>query len=224
MASFTGFPADTLPLLRALPGFDRDTYAARKPDVQRALQLPAKACVEAMVEALRAQVSPGLTGSPKINKSISPLHNDLRFAKEGTPLYKDHLLLWFWEGDSKKTSPGIGVRIHPDGVGFGVGLMAFEGPRLDRWRGVVDGPGGDAIAAMVSTLPDASVAGPQLKRVPKPYDAEHRHEDLLRHKGVQVRAGYEVPDALGSDAFIGWCTERIAAFLPLHRILVDQVA
>jgi hypothetical protein len=77
---------------------------------------------------------------------------------------------------------------------------------------------------MIASLPGASVAGPQLKRVPKPWDASHRHEDLLRHKGIQVRAMAGVPEALGSAAFVAWCTERIAPFLPLHRLLVDEVA
>lgn len=105
MAPFSGFPANTLPLLRELSAFERETYAARKKEIQRDLQNPAKAFVDAMVSGLQA-LRPEMTGIPKINKSISPLNNDLRFAKEGTPLYKDHLLIWFWEGPSKKTSPG----------------------------------------------------------------------------------------------------------------------
>ncbi len=223
MAAFTGFPAETLPLLRELPSFDRDTYAARKKEIQHALQDPAKAYVDAMIPALQA-IRPGITGIPKINKSISPLNNDLRFAPEGTPRYKDHLLIWFWEGPSKKGSPGLGVRIHvEDGVGFGVGLMGLEKGRLDRWRKAIDGPGGDAIAEMIEAIPGADVAGKQLKRVPKPYDSDHRHEALLRRKGIQVRAGFGMPDALGSEAFVEWSVDRLRSFMPLHRLLVEEV-
>ena len=224
MAAFHGFPDDTIDLLTRLPGFDREAYAAHKQHIQRTLQDPAKAFVQAMLPALRAQISPGLDGAPAINKSISPLNNDLRFARPGTPMYKDHLLVWFWEGDSKKTAPGIGIRIHPEGVGFGVGLMAFEGPRLDRWRQAVAGPAGDTIASMIAGIEGSSVAGQQLKRVPSPYEAAHPHEDLLRYKGIQVRAQWQVPAELHSAAFVEWCTERIARFEPLHRVLVDQVA
>ncbi|MCA9488943.1 MAG: DUF2461 family protein [Myxococcales bacterium] len=76
---------------------------------------------------------------------------------------------------------------------------------------------------MIEALPEASVAGQQLKRVPAPWDASHPHEDLLRYKGIQVRAMFGLPPELGSEAFVTWCAARIETFLPLHRRLVDEV-
>lgn len=226
MASFTGFPTEALPLLRALPDFDRDTYAARKPEVKRALQDPAKAFVEAMVPALQAAVSPGLTGEPKINRSISPLNNDLRFAPPGSPLYKDHLLLWFWEGPAKKGAPTIGVRIHPDGVGFAGGL-AFDKAQLQRWRDLVVSDRSDEVAAAVAAprrTRDAGMFGEPLKRVPRPYDADHPHAELLKHKVLQIHYQEPVPASITRKTFAGWCAARCAVFAPLHRLLVDEVA
>lgn len=224
MTTFEGFAADAIGLLAQLPDFTRDDYAARKPEIVEQLQDPAKAFVEAIVPELQESVSAGLTGTPKINGSISPLNNDLRFAPAGTPLYKDHLLLWFWEGASKKGAPTLAVRIHPEGVGFGGG-MGFDKDQLEAWRAAVHGRAGDRIEQMVSALSkhDAEVAGETLKRVPKPFDQGHAHADLLRHKSIQVRWQEPVPASFTSARFTSWCLTRLKRLEPLHRVLVDEV-
>lgn len=225
MTDFTGFTEETLPLLAALPDFTRDDYAGRKAEIVEAIQDPAKAFVAAMIDELRATVSPGITGEPKINGSISPLNNDLRFAKAGTPLYKDHLLLWFWEGPSKKTSPLLAIRVHADGVGFASG-MGFAKERLDRWRSVVDSDAGAELAALVRAIEKrgGELDGETLKRVPKPFDEAHERADLLRYKSAQLRYIEAIPASVTKPGFVPWCAKRLARLEPLHRVFVDRVA
>lgn len=224
--TFTGFTTSTIGLLRELPDFSRDDYADRKPEIVEHLLDPAKAFVGAALDELRDQVSPGLDGAAKVNGSISPLNNDLRFAPPGSPLYKDHLLLWFWEGPAKKGAPTIGVRIHPDGVGFAGGL-AFDKAQLQRWRDLVVSDRSDEVAAAVAAprrTRDAGMFGEPLKRVPRPYDADHPHAELLKHKVLQIHYQEPVPASITRKTFAGWCAARCAVFAPLHRLLVDEVA
>lgn len=203
MVDFDGFPDDATKLLAELPGFTRDDYARWKAEVQAALLNAAKAYVVAMVRALREVFGPGIDGSPKVNGSISPLTNDLRFAPEGTPPYRDHLLVWFWDGPSKKTSPRLAMRLTVTDAGFGIG-MGFDAEQLERWRvAVAADTTGAPLAEVIERLAHAhhaTAVGQELKRVPAPFGADHRRGDLLRHKAFQVRWTEPVPSALGRPA------------------------
>lgn len=225
MATFPGFPDRTLDVLGALPGWTRDDYAARKAEVAEQVLDPAKAFVEALLDDVRERISPALDGSPKVNGSLSPLNNDLRFSPDQDP-YRDYLLVWLWEGDSKKSAPKLAVRLHPEGVGFASGT-GFDGPRLDRWRAAVDadatgGPFAEAVDAVVKQN-DAEVVGAELKRVPKPFAADHPRGDLLRHKMIQVRWAEPVPASFHSARFVSWCGTRLARLADVHRFLVEHV-
>jgi uncharacterized protein (DUF2461 family) len=226
VTAFDGYPEGTLALLAEMPGWTRDDYATRKPEVGSLVIDPSKAFVEAMIPALHDKVSPGLTGVPKINGSISPMNNDVRFSK-GKDLYKDHVLMWFWEGGSKKTGAKVAVRIHPEGVGFGVG-MPFTPDQLERWRGAIDDdatgvPFAEAVAR-IEAQGDTGTMGDALKRVPKPYDADHPRGDLLRHKGFQIHWQEDPPEALHSAGLVGWCGDRLATAADIHRFFAEHVA
>ena len=229
MTTFTGFPATAPALLAELPGLARDDYVARKPEITATLVEPAKAYVEATVPALREVFGPGIDGAPKIGGSISPLNNDLRFAAEGTPLYRDHLLVWFWDGPAKKGSPLLGMRLAPSGVGTGVG-MPFTPDQLARWRAAIadDGTGARFAADLDALLAatrrhDPDVAGRELKKVPKPHDPEHPRGDLLRHKGFQVRWEEPAPKTLSSAGFVDWTVRRFERAAAVHTFLRDHV-
>ncbi len=101
MPTFEGFPPDALGLLGALPMGNRDWYRASKREIDTALLNPAKALVEALGERLRSDLSPTFEAQPKVNGSISPLNEDLRFAPNKPP-YRDYLMLNFWDGAPKK--------------------------------------------------------------------------------------------------------------------------
>jgi len=226
VSGFAGFPAPAIPTLRALPSRDSGWYAAHKAEVADALVDPARAFVEELGERLRAELSSGIEAQPKVNGSISPLNEDLRFAP-GKPPYRDYLMLNFWEGPSKPLAPTVRVRIHPSGVGFGGG-MAFDKDALERWRAAVAGPRSGAALeralAPLEAIEGCELAGEALKRVPAPYEADHPRARLLRHKLIQARWGDVVPDELGDARFVDWCTERLVRFKPLHEWLVEHVA
>jgi hypothetical protein len=217
--SFTGFDPAAVALLAALPGWDADAYATHKQQLAEGLTAPGGALVAEVAELLDAD----LTVVPR--QSVSPLHRDLRFAPAGAARYKDHLLLTTWEGDDKKTSPTLWIRIDADRVGFASGI-GFTPAVRERWRAAVGGDAGRILATEVARLVTrrgAEVAGDQLKTVPAPFAADHARADLLRRTGFQVRFLDDLPRSLDRPAFAPWCAERLRALLPVHRWLVANL-
>ncbi len=215
------FPAEARDFLRQLPTHDKAWFDANRPAYQALIAEPAKALVEAVAGELRNDLSPAIVGIPRVNGSISPINRDIRFSADKTP-YKDHLLFRWWEGEEKKTAPTLFVRLTADEVGFATGVML---PSLDRWRALVDAeatgaPLASAIEALVAET-GAEVAGIEYKRVPKPYDADHPREDLLRCKWLQVRWLEPFP---GDGAEFGsWCARRLLQCADVHRWLVTNL-
>lgn len=223
-ASFDGFPADGLDFLRNLPGRDKTWFDANRKTYTATVADPAKAFVKAMGAALADRISPAIEAQPKTNGSIAPINNDLRFSPDATP-YKDHLMFRFWEGSDKKSAAMLMVRVHPDdGVGFSTGAGLAD---LDRWRELIDGePGADLAAAVdhVVKATGADVVGEGLKRVPKPYPADHPRADLLRHKGLQVRWIPDDHPDLTEPSIVDWCADQLTIGADVHRWLVDNLA
>ena len=149
---------------------------------------PTKRLVEALGDRLAASFAPDIAAQPKTNGSISPINNDLRFAKDKSP-YKDHVLLRFWEGPSRNSSPTLFLRVGPNGVGYGSGARLSD---LDRWRRLVDDEvtGGALVEAVTGLAKGRQLDfdGQGYKRVPKPFTEDHPRADLLRYKqGFMVR-------------------------------------
>lgn len=216
---FEGFSKEARDFMARLPSRDPAWFKDNRKDYVRLIADPTKALVSDLGEAL-GRLAPNIQAVPKTNQSISPINNDLRFAPDKPP-YKDHLLLHFWEGQKKKTSPTLHVRIAPDNVGFAVGIAPAD---VAAWRRLLDSDAGERLAIEVARLAKAKkadVVGQSLKRVPKPYDPDHPRADLLRHKWLQVRWPEPVPAVIGKPTFVNWCVERLEQCLPVHRVLVD---
>ena len=217
--SFAGFDPDAIALLDRLPAMTVDEYAERKAELTAGVTKPGAALIAAVADRLDAD----LTVMPR--SSVSPLHRDLRFAPDGAARYKDHLLLTTWEGADKKTSPMFWVRVDATQVGFASGI-GFTPAVRERWRETVGGVAGAVLAADLDDLTrerSAEVAGDQVKKVPAPFDADHPRADLLRHTGLQVRFIEELPASAGTPEFADWCTDRLAALLPVHRWLIAHL-
>lgn len=221
---FTGFPDGFSGFLRELGTADKAWFERNRGDYQDLVVAPTKAFVVALGERLARDLSPAIVAQPKTNGSISPITNDLRFSPDKNP-YKDHLLLRFWEGDSRKTSPTLFVRIGVDDVGFATGAPI---PSVDRWRDLIDDEAtGAPLAAALSRLAkgrDLDIAGQEYKRVPKPFAEDHSRADLLRHKsGIQARWSEPAPASIGQARFVDLCARRLGACGEVHRWLVDHL-
>ena len=153
---------------------NRDWFQANKTDYETTVKHPAKAFGATVAAALLE-----LTGEEHTAK-LFRVNRDVRFSKDKTP-YNTHLhLLW-----SAGSGPGWFFGVSSDYVTAGCGVMAFDKNQLARWRAKVD-KDGDAVAAICADLVSARfrIDKPELKRVPPPFDKDHPHGTLLRHKGL----------------------------------------
>lgn len=225
--TFRGFPPEGLALLARLPTLDVGDFAAIRHAWQASLLDPARDLVDDLGACLTEQVSPGLTGSPKVNGSIAPINADLRFNPNG-PRYKDHLLLRWWEGTPKKTAPTLFLRLDPDQIGFASGVSFVS---TSCWRAAVgDSPAGGELRRLIDDIKlsdtgtDVDIAGADLKRVPKPFPPDHPRADLLRHKAMfQLRWAEPLPVEVSTGDLTEFCATRLVRLAGLHRWLVTEL-
>lgn len=224
-APFEGFPTEGLAFLTELGRQDKAWFDENRATYDRAVVAPTKAFVSAVGERLADSFAKGIVAQPKTNGSIAPINNDLRFSPDKPP-YKDHLLLRFWEGPTKKTAPTLFLRVSEDTLGFATGMM-FADP--ERWRRVVeDDRTGGALADALATLAKGrplDIDGRGYKNVPKPYPADHPRADLLKHKGgIQARWAEPAPKAMTSSRLVDHCMKRLEACADVHRWFVANLA
>jgi uncharacterized protein (TIGR02453 family) len=219
------FPAETLPFLRDLRAHnDKAWFDANRDRYEAGYVEPAKALVEAIAPALDELV-PGIVTEPRVNGSIFRINRDTRFSKDKTP-YKDHLDLWFWEGDRKTATSGLFLRIAPDAVTVGAGAHGFDRDRLARFRTAVTVPDtGGQLTSIVAALDRAGhdVGGAAYARTPRGFTPTPDQDRLLRHNALHVHA--ELPADLVLDPELtATLLRHWRAFVPLHRWLEANVA
>lgn len=223
--AFEGFSNAGLHLLARLPNLSKAEFDDSKDNWNRLMLNPAKQFVEEIGSELRAAVSASVQAIPKVNGSISPIHRDLRFADDKHTLYKDFLLLNFWDGPNKKSAPTLRIRLSANGISFATGIV-LSPSGLSKWRHALDQQiTGDAYATLVTDASSwlaASVTEPELKNVPTPYDADHPRGTLLRHKSFQLRWQQPVPKQLDSADFVDWCVEQLVQIKPIQLWLKEH--
>lgn len=134
-------------------------------------------------------------------------HRDVRFTEDKTP-YHTHLHMMWSLPDGRAWVLGIS----PDYATAGAGIMQFTPDQLGRWREVIEGPGGEALQALLEEG-GWRIDPPTLQRVPPPYSANHPRESLLRQKGlVAWRDTLEEPLTDDPEATL---KREFAAFDPL---------
>lgn len=227
-AAFTGFPRAGLEFLRQLAADnDRAWFDRNRAVYADALQAPAKAFVVAYGGALAGRISPGIRAEPTVGRSLFRINRDLRFARDQTP-YNPWLDLTFWEGPDPRASPALFLRLQPDRVTLGAGVMTLRDERLAAYRAAVDDERGMLLVGLLDRLvqarPDVALDEPTRARVPAGYPADHPRADLLRRDALHAFAEHPVPDGIDTGGFVDWCLDRHAPYADLHRWLVDALA
>lgn len=223
MSEFAGFPTAGSGFLRDLKTnntkawFDahRSTYETEVLDVGRGF-------VQALGKRLATTV-PELRFEPKVGKSIGRINRDIRFSNDKTP-YNTHLSYHFWTvGEKARGGPGFAVFLDDEAVWFGGGVHQFGKERMASWQQAAAGPAGAELAELVDELEaqhGATIHGEQYKRVPKPHEATHAREGLIRRKGLYATWEFREPGIMeGADL-----VERLATHLASTAPLVDWLA
>ncbi|MEM1077958.1 MAG: DUF2461 domain-containing protein [Pseudomonadota bacterium] len=156
----------------------REWFEPRKAHYVEDIRKPATFLAEIMAEELSRQSGQGL--KPKVFR----IYRDVRFSKDKTP-YNAHLHMVWTEPDGDPLAPAYFFGVAPGTMDLGCGVIRLEGAGLTRYRAFVDAWGGLLHEQMADTGATLSDWGPApLKRVPKPYDADHPHGELLKRKSL----------------------------------------
>ena len=190
---------------------DRAWFQDRKAEYDATIRIPATHFADQVGAELSART--GVAHIPKIFRQ----YRDVRFSRDKSP-YHCHVHILWKPAEGPREGPAYFFGVSPDYVTTGAGVMAFGSQGLAAFRAAVAGEAGDRLAAVLAGLIAAGcrMDEPALKRVPKPYDAAHRHGDLLRHKGLVVWRDIDTDRGEGTLPAV---TRECARFEPLVSML-----
>jgi len=123
---------------------DKQWFEANRGRYEAHLLAPMRALVTVIAGRLQERV-PGLECRPQVNKTLTRINRDMRFARGQSP-YKDHMLALFHREGRKKEDPQLFVGLQPTEVWAGLYLAPpFIAP-------------GSPMATAVAARPDQVVA------------------------------------------------------------------
>lgn len=227
MSDFAAFPRETRTFLEGLRANNtRDWFDDHRADYERYWLAPAQAYVEAIGPSL-ASLAPAVRAEPRVNGSIMRINRDTRFARDKRP-YKDHLDLWFWEGDTRRTAiSGFFVRLTPESYGVGVGAHHFDAARLKAFRAAVANP--TSSGALVDAVERVQAAGYEVRgqhyaRTPSGYPTvSEPAEPFLRFAALWTATEVHPSAVAEPGAAIEHALAEFRRMIPIHRWLVDTL-
>lgn len=195
----------------------RDWFEPRKAGWKADIEAPAKLLSEIMAEEISR-----MTGDPHKPK-LFRINRDVRFSKDKSP-YKTMLAMLWSSGEKDDPGPAFYFGVEPDSTFIGCGIPGFDKDGLTRYRAMVD-TWGDRLAEVIDqTGATLSDFGPEpLKRVPKPYDPDHPHGDLLKRKNLVLGMPLPADWREGGDGLVAALTDRIEALLPFRAFLAERL-
>ena len=195
----------------------KDWFEPHKEKYTSQIKKPAEFLGEVLAEDLSRAT--GVSHKAKLFR----IHRDVRFSKDKTP-YNAHLhLSW---SQPRKDKPAWFFGASPSYLIFGMGITGFDGEGLTRYRTFVDRHGddlSDAIeTARASVGAGISEWGPEpLKRVPKPYEADHPHADLLKRKSLTITAPF--PTEWRDTGVLPNIAVLCSALMPIWTLLNEDL-
>ncbi len=138
MATFTGFPKDTLEFLDDLGhNNNRAWFAEHKLRYEASVLAPALALIESLKKPLD-KVAPMLSvEAKKSGGSLMRIYKDTRFSKDKTP-YKTNIGIQFRHVAGKDVhAPGVYLHIANDECFFGAGMWRPDAAALQKIRAAI---------------------------------------------------------------------------------------
>ena len=195
---------------------DRAWLDAHKPVFKTEIEAPAKLLTELFEEDLSRLTGVGHEGK------MGRIYRDLRFSKDKS-LYNTYLHC-YWRGGGHPAQGWL-LNIRPEAVDLMTGLHALDADGVRQYRTALDRDG-DALVAVMQTAQAAgaepmSFGDDVLKRVPKPYDFDRPHADLLKRK--QIILGRRLTEADMADGLIPAMTATAHDLVPFWKWCRDAM-
>lgn len=224
---FEGFSAEAVFFLKNLKeNNNREWFLARKKDYTRKVLRPAGDFVIEMGEMLQ-KISPGIQADPKVNRSISRIYRDTRYASEEEP-YRTYVGIWFWQGVRKvNESPGYYFELRPDKLYLSAGIKSFSRRILQCYREAVAEPkSGEKLVSIVDKIkenPDYQISKENFKRVPEGYLVEGKRQELIRFNSLLANIEMPIPPELYNRNLLKVVYRIYKDFSPIHNWLTENV-
>lgn len=155
---------------------------------------------------------------PKINGALRRINRDVRFSKDKSP-YAPMMHIVLSPVGAPDRHTGFHLVLHPERVGFGAGQYGLSPKALASFRERVTDPADRA--RLLGAVETAKAVGsdwdePDLKRLPKGFEAAPDWEHLLRRKSVILRGETRgLPDWLSTPRSLAEIERLSSAHLPL---------
>lgn len=225
MSEFNGFGPKTAKFLRDLGrNNDKAWFDAHRADYEADYLEPAKAFIEAAGPKVE-KFAPNVSWEPRVNGSLFRVNRDVRFSKDKTP-YKDHIDIWFWEGNRKTALSGFYLRVRDKSVEFGVGAHRFSKEALARYRDSLrDDAAAKSLARLVRRLERNGyrIRGKTYKKPPRGFEGGAAAEELVLYSGLSAGVERKSPPEVKNSKFVGYCTREWRKLAPLHEWLMTHV-
>lgn len=226
MSDFPGFGPQTVKFIAGLSANNsKQWFDGHRAEYETHYIEPAKAFVAAIGEPLR-ELAPAIQAIPKVNGSIFRINRDIRFSQDKTP-YKDHLDLWFWEGERKGAVSGLFFRLTKNRLILGAGAHMFAPDLLKNYRAALSKSGeASSLLDIEGTL---AATGLQLKgehyaKIPRGMSFDDASlERLSKYNALYTSIETPHPTTLDSPEFIDHCVGQWRIMVPLHRWLIDTL-
>ncbi|WP_208353390.1 DUF2461 domain-containing protein [Pseudaestuariivita rosea] len=158
-------------------------FEPRKQDYVDDIRKPAEFFADLAAEDLSR-----ITRQPHLPK-VYRIYRDVRFSKDKSP-YNPWLHILWSQSDQDKLCASWFFACGAEELSLSVGVISLGGEDLRRYRAFIDKWGAlvcerlDAVTKRGGQISDYGAA--PLKRVPKPYEADHPHGGLIRRKGLVI--------------------------------------
>ena len=218
MTTFTGFPKDAIGFFHELGvEMNRDWFAANKARYETQWVEPMTALLADVTARLAKPYAPLKLGAPKVMR----IYRDVRFSKDKAP-YKTHISGVISVGNNT----AMYIHIGSEEEFIGCGCYYFDPKKLVKWRKLVAGKYGAALATIVAKLRKAgyTIGGHgDYKKVPKPYADDHPRAEFLKMRGLT--GGFpDIPARmLHKPQLADWLVEHGKAMVPFVTWLQRNV-
>jgi uncharacterized protein (TIGR02453 family) len=223
--TFRGFP-------RSAPAFwpelaaemSKPWFDANKARYETEWVAPMQALLDDVAAKLAPAYRPLKLGAPKVMR----IYRDVRFAKDKSP-YKTHIGAVITVTSRTLADYGnsaLYVHMGLEEEFCGVGIYYFDAKQLAKWRKVVGGKRGEAIAKIVKALraKGYAVGGhDDYKKVPKGFDEDHPRAELLKMKGLTGGFPAIPKGMLFEPRLVKFLADHAKAFVPMVKWLQASV-
>ncbi len=152
------------------------------------------------------------------------IYRDVRFSKDKTPLNAHLHILWSPVTENP-FAPFYFFGSEPGDMSVGFGLPSMKGETMTRFRAFVDNWGDQLEEAIEkSGMSFSSWGAEPLKRVPKPFDQDHPHAELLKRKNLILHAKMDDSWRKDEGGLVSAVRRQFEAAAPVRDLLNQKLS